>query len=370
MFGPFFRPLLAAGLVASAIAGCSGDDLLGSSESEIAGDRTWKLSPDAVAAGRVVRVEYDSAPVWRGTSACSGKLREGARALGTFLSDRYAAIDTVGGYACRRNTADSSRMSVHGTGRALDLMIPKKGGGADSVRGDIIANWLVQNAQRIGVQLIIWNHTVWRSNGSNTGPYTGPNPHTDHIHVELTNVAARMGTPWFASMDEGDASMDAGRMIDGAIDDDDDDASTPPTPKPDASTPPKDAGTKDSGSVTPTVDAGPPSTPDSGSSTPSTPDPDDEPDLQGQPGSLPPDEADPGGNADGYDFEVPEGNESAPDDALGPTSKRRSPSASDEDATESKGCSASPMTTTRDTSFALFGVLGIALALTRRSKRS
>ena len=126
------------------------------------------------------------------------------------------------------------------------------------------------------------------------------------------------------------------------------------------------------GSVTPTVDASPPTTPDSGS-TPSTPDPDDEsdePELQGQPGSLPPDDADPGGSADGYDFEVPEGSESAPDDALGPTSKRRSSSASDEEATESSGCSASPMTTTRDTSFALFGVLGIALALTRRSKRS
>jgi hypothetical protein len=365
MLGSLFRPLLAAGLVASAIAGCSGDDLLGSSESEIGGERTWKLSPDAVAAGKAVRVEYDAAPVWRGTSACSGKLREGARALGEFLSDRYVAIDTVGGYACRRNTADSSRMSVHGTGRALDLMIPKRGGAADSARGDIIANWLVMNAQRIGVQLIIWNHTVWRSNGTNTDAYGGPNPHIDHIHVELTNVAARKGTPWFATMDDGDAgSMDASRMIDGAADDDD--ASTTPTPTPDASPPPppKDAGTKDSGG-TPAVDASPAPTPDSGTGTPD----DDEPELQGQPGSLPPDEADPGGNADGYDFEVPEG-ESAPEDALGPQSKRRSSSASDEEVTESQGCSATPLTTTRNGSFALFGVLGIALALTRRSKRS
>lgn len=366
MLGSFLRPLLAAGLVASAIAGCSGDDLLGSSESEIAGERTWKLSPDAVAAGKAVRLTYDSAPAWRGTAACAGTLRDGTRVLGDFLSDRYAAIDTVGGYACRRNTADSSRMSVHGTGRALDLMIPTKGGDADSARGDIIANWLVMNAQRIGVQLIIWNRTVWRSNGSNTGVYTGPIPHIDHIHVEITNVAARKGTPWYASMDEGDASMDAGRMIDGAIDDDDDASTT--TPKPDASTPPppKDAGTKDSGSVTPTVDASPP-TPDAGTSTP-----DDEPDMQGQEGSLAPDQADPGGSADGYDFEVPEG-ESAPDDALGPQTKRRSSSASDEEGAASSGCSASPSTTTygtRGTSFAIFGALGLALALTRRSKRS
>ena len=368
MLGSLLRPLLAAGLVASAIAGCSGDDLLGSDSSEIAGERTWKLSPDALAAGRAARVTYDSAPAWRGTAACSGKLRDGTRTLGEYLEDRYSAIDTVGGYACRRNTADSSRMSVHGTGRALDLMIPKRGGGADSARGDIIANWLVTNAQRIGVQLIIWNRTVWRANGTNAGPYSGPHPHDDHIHVEINNVAARMGTPWFASMDEGDAgSMDASLMIDGATDDDD--ASTTPTPRPDATAPPppKDAGTKDSGTITPTVDASQPTpTPDSGTSSPD----DDEPEMQGQEGSLTPEEADPGGSADGYDFEVPEG-ESAPDDALDPKSRRRAPSASDEEATESKGCSASPMTTTtRGASFAIFGVLGIALAITRRSKRS
>lgn len=369
MLGSFLRPLLAAGLVASAIAGCSGDDLLGSSESEVAGERTWKLSPDAIAAGRVVRVAYDAAPVWRGNAACAGRLRDGTKTLGEFLSDRYAAIETVGGYACRRNTASTSRMSVHGTGRALDLMIPKRGGAADSARGDIIANWLVSNAQRIGVQLIIWNRTVWRSNGSNASAYGGPHPHDDHIHVEINNVAARMGTPWFDAMDEGDASMDAGRMIDGAADDDDD--AEAPTPRPDASTPPppKDAGTKDSGSVTPTVDASqPPSpTPDAGTSTP-----DDEPEMQGQEGSLEPDQADPGGSADGYDFEVPEG-ESAPDDALGPQTKRRSSSASDDEAAASSGCSAAPFTTTfgpRGTSFAIFGALGLALALTRRSKRS
>jgi hypothetical protein len=370
MFGSFFRPLLAAGLVASAIGGCSGDDLLGSDSADISGERSWKLSPDAIAAGRVVRVAYDAAPAWRGQAACSGSLREGTRVLGEFLSDRYAAIDTVGGYACRRNTADSSRMSVHGTGRALDLMIPKRGGAPDSARGDIIANWLVVNAQRIGVQLIIWNRTVWRSNGSNADSYSGPHPHDDHIHVEITNTAARKGTPWFASMDEGDAgSMDASRLVDGAIDDDEDASTTAPKPDATAPLPPKDAGTKDSGSVTPTVDASRPQEPtpvDAGTGSTTE---DDEPEMQGQPGSLEPDEADPGGSADGYDFEVPEG-EAAPDDALGPQSRRRAPSASDDEATESKGCSAAPITTTRGTSFAIFGALGIALALTRRSKRS
>jgi hypothetical protein len=35
-----------------------------------------------------------------------------------------------------------------------------------------------------------------------------------------------------------------------------------------------------------------------------------------------------------------------------------------------RGCSAAPLTTTRGASFAMLGVLGLALAITRRSKRS
>lgn len=325
MLSSFLRHVFVVGVVAGAAGGCGGEDLLGSDTSDVTGERSWKLPTEVLAAGRLVRNDYDAAPLWRGPSACAGRLRDGARDLGVYLRDRYAAIDTVGGYACRRNTADTARMSVHGTGRALDLMIPKRGGNADSTRGDLIANFLVTNATKIGVQLIIWNRTVWRANGTNAGPYGGPHPHDDHIHVELTNQAARRQTPWFEMM--ADAGVDD--VADASSIDDDDASTTTRDAAVDATPPlpPKDAGTtKDAA----TYDAGEPEEADAGA-----PPSDEQEGTEGE-------SADPGGSAGGYDYEVPEGDDAAKDDALGKTTKRRPPLADDDTPGASSGCSAAP----------------------------
>jgi hypothetical protein len=65
--------------------------------------------------------------------------------------------------------------------------------------GDPIANWLVRNAQALGMQYLIWNRVRW--SGSRSGRkdalYGGPNPHIDHIHAELNRDGARRQTAWF-----------------------------------------------------------------------------------------------------------------------------------------------------------------------------
>jgi hypothetical protein len=78
-------------------------------------------------------------------------------------------------------------------------MIPRINKQANSAVGDPIANWLVQNAEAIGVQYIIWNRVQWTGSrkGRKDRDYTGPSPHTDHIHVELNLDGARRATPWF-----------------------------------------------------------------------------------------------------------------------------------------------------------------------------
>jgi hypothetical protein len=91
-------------------------------------------------------------------------------------------------------------MSVHGTGRAIDVFIPLSRGDADNTLGDEVANWLVSNAQAIGVQLVIWDRSSWngsRSSGSKLRAYGGPHPHHDHLHVELNTDGAARRTPWF-----------------------------------------------------------------------------------------------------------------------------------------------------------------------------
>jgi hypothetical protein len=216
----------AAALVLAVLAACSSEDDVSSDSSDVVSGDRWVLPSEVLVVGAKARVTYDAAPIWTGTGSCAKALLEGTREVGEHVRERFSQVSSIGGYACRKNTADTSRMSVHGTGRALDVFIPKKGAGADSIKGDAVANWMVLNASKIGVQLVIWNHTVWRANGRNASAYGGPHPHDDHIHVEITNEAARMETPWFADKSDDDAGEDA-------------------APRADAGT--KDSGTKDSG---------------------------------------------------------------------------------------------------------------------------
>lgn len=198
-------PLSAVAAVAVACGQGPAEEQAESAGSGVSVSGPWRLPSDLRTAGASAGVTYDPAPRWTGTSTCSGGLKEGARRLGASLMRRFSGIRTIGGYACRRNTASSSQMSVHGTGRALDVMIPRVREQADNGAGDPVANWLVANAARIGVQMIIWDQTVWRADGRGESRYGGPNPHTDHIHVEITNEAATLRTPFFT---QGEAAED------------------------------------------------------------------------------------------------------------------------------------------------------------------
>lgn len=191
-------PMAARALLALSVLllGACASDAITTGEEELSSAR-WSLPADVAQIGARVRVAYEGAPRWEGPSTCGGRLSEGARELGTYLRDKFEVVASVGGYACRPNTANASRMSVHATGRALDVFVPTRSGRADAAAGDPVANWLVVNAARIGVQLVIWNHTIWRANGTNTSRYGGPNPHVDHLHVEITTRAGSAQTPWF-----------------------------------------------------------------------------------------------------------------------------------------------------------------------------
>lgn len=154
--------------------------------------------PGSLAAGSAL-VSYDDVPNWDGGAHCSGGITVGGRALSTYLRANFAGISSIGGYSCRQNTANPLKMSVHGSGRALDIMIPLDHGAADNGVGDAIANWLIANSTEIGIQYIVWDRTQWSGSRSTSRvrPYTGPNPHIDHIHAEITLPASREETPFF-----------------------------------------------------------------------------------------------------------------------------------------------------------------------------
>ena len=173
-----------------------------------AGD--WSLPDDVRRIGNRQDLDYDAAGDWNGGRGCSGGLLDGTEAFRGFLIHHFGGISSIGGYSCRRNTGNLSQLSVHGTGRALDIMIRTDGGRADNDVGDPIANWLVTHAENVGVQYIIWDRTDWGAyrDPPKTSDYGGPIPHVDHIHMELTVDAAHMRTDWFTDRD-GDGVRDA-----------------------------------------------------------------------------------------------------------------------------------------------------------------
>jgi MYXO-CTERM domain-containing protein len=321
------------------LAACSGtDEKSDSTGSALAQSGRWTLPSAVRLAGAKVRLTYDDAPAWTNAKACGGKLKPGGRVLGEYLMDRFAAVTSVGGYSCRQNTANKSKMSVHGTGRALDVFVPKIGGAADNGQGDKVANWLVENAQEIGVQLVIWDRSIWRANGTNDAAYGGPHPHDDHLHVELTTEAAAQLTLWFD--DNGDAGTDddagmdtdADTDTDPDTDPDTDDAST--TPEPDAAPPPvKDAGAPD-------VVAPPPP-------------PVEAPDAAMIPGTL-----------------EPEPESEQPDDAPGETdSLPNRPARTSDPASANAGCSTAPARgPTRSVGAGLALMLGLGAWLRRKRR--
>lgn len=81
----------------------------------------------------------------------------------------------------------------HGKGRACDFMMTSGGraaSGADEDRGDALAQWLIDNGQRLGVMYIIWKQRYYdiRSGSgwdpmSNRGGVTAN--HYDHVHVSV-----------------------------------------------------------------------------------------------------------------------------------------------------------------------------------------
>ncbi|MGC7093975.1 FG-GAP repeat domain-containing protein [Amycolatopsis lurida] len=99
--------------------------------------------------------------------------------------------------------------SEHKEGRALDYML-NVANPAERAVADSILNWLLSSdkygnphayARRLGIMYIIWNHHIWEAYRPNAGwqPYSGPSPHTDHIHFSFSWAGAKKQTTWWTT---------------------------------------------------------------------------------------------------------------------------------------------------------------------------
>lgn len=187
-------------LLGVAGAGCADPSLeTGEGRYALAEPGPWHIPPETLALGEQQYVDYTGAGPWIGEEGCGGGLLGGAEVLRDYIYEYFPQTYEIGGYACRSIVGDSSSMSVHATGRALDVMIYTIDGAADNSQGDPIGNWLIENAEYIGIQYIIWDRWSWGAHRDSPKDrkYTGSHPHHDHLHIELSVEAADLATPFF-----------------------------------------------------------------------------------------------------------------------------------------------------------------------------
>lgn len=126
---------------------------------------------------------------YEGQEFCQPVNRPGASKIANLIRATYGQDEAIG---IARNSCYST--SEHNEGRALDWMVDAttKAGRA---KANAFLDWMLATdgrgnrhaiARRLGVMYIIYNRQIWRSYEPGWGPYSGVNPHTDHIHISLS----------------------------------------------------------------------------------------------------------------------------------------------------------------------------------------
>lgn len=141
-----------------------------------------------------------------GADTCSPDEKPGARNLLDLLT---AAYEGTTGYIGRACTVPIT--SEHQEGRAVDWMVSAE---TERDLAEDFIDWVLATdafgkdhalARRLGIMYMIWDHEVWKAYDPDDGwqPYTGSNPHTDHIHISLSWDGADEETTWYTDVDKG-----------------------------------------------------------------------------------------------------------------------------------------------------------------------
>jgi hypothetical protein len=147
------------------------------------------------------KAHYDDAGSWSGGKHCSGGFTVGAKRLQAWIRANFGPAK-IQGYNCRPNTANGSKTSIHGVGRASDWFRhagnAKQAAQVASFIRRMSANKAAM-ARAMGVQYWIWN---WHQYSvKNTGVvrrrYKPHNHHIDHVHIELNRAGSRLQTSYW-----------------------------------------------------------------------------------------------------------------------------------------------------------------------------
>lgn len=148
---------------------------------------------------RSLPATMDVAPSrYQATITCDPNTKPGILSFAELVGNHYGRTRFHTTRACVN--ADSQ----HHEGRALDW--PMNAYDAqDKAIGDAVATWLTASdgavARRFGIMMVIWNKQIWYSHKPSTwSAYTGPIPHTDHLHFSFTWDGAMKRTSWWSGV--------------------------------------------------------------------------------------------------------------------------------------------------------------------------
>ncbi|MGP5689792.1 hypothetical protein [Glutamicibacter ardleyensis] len=128
---------------------------------------------------------------YKGANTCTKGPADGAKGAMAWFLAKYKELGgrNSGIYNCRNVRGSSRTTSLHGEGRAVDFGL--KWYDKISVFEEF-AEQLRLNSAELGIQCIIFNRKIFSGGYASKGwhRYGGVNPHTDHLHVELSWGAA------------------------------------------------------------------------------------------------------------------------------------------------------------------------------------
>jgi hypothetical protein len=146
----------------------------------------------------------DPYTAYEGQTTCDPTEKPGARALREMVTRAYPGTGSTGGIT---RSCDGGGVSEHKEGRAWDWMLDASDPSDRAAADDLFA-WLLATdvhgnkhalLRRLGIMYIIWNGQVLKAYQADKGwqPYTGANPHTDHVHFTLGWDGARQLTSYW-----------------------------------------------------------------------------------------------------------------------------------------------------------------------------
>lgn len=107
------------------------------------------------------------------------------------LLARVKNTSNGGLYVCKIIRGSAASVSLHGVWRAGDVMCPSQT--AETKEGLAIVALLILHAKELQIQRIIHAKKIWDCERG-WHDFTGPDPHFNHVHWEVTKYGASLST--------------------------------------------------------------------------------------------------------------------------------------------------------------------------------